>query len=109
MLDQKYREMQLQLDGNNQKLLEDFPAKADKYRNDFYEFQVRQKTLRIQTYTESLSRQHIPKVALPKFRAWGDLLKWILQENVPGEFPFTSGVFRFKRENEDPTRMFAGE
>ncbi len=109
LLDQKLKELQLQLDGNNLKLLEDFPAKAENYRNEFYEFQVRQKTLRIQTYTESLSRQRIPKVALPRFKAWGDLLKWLLQENVPGEFPFTSGVFRFKRENEDPTRMFAGE
>ncbi len=108
-LENKYKEIELLLDGTNRKMLEGFPAKAAQYRNEFYEFKVREKVLRIQTYTESLSRQRIPKVALPKFKAWGDLLKWMLQENVPGEFPFTAGVFRFKRENEDPTRMFAGE
>ncbi|MDQ3051828.1 MAG: methylmalonyl-CoA mutase family protein [Bacteroidota bacterium] len=108
-LENKYREIELLLDGTNRKMIEGFPAKSQQYRNEFYEFKVREKTLRIQTYTESLSRQRIPKVALPKFKAWGDLLKWMLQENVPGEFPFTAGVFRFKRENEDPTRMFAGE
>ena len=65
--------------------------------------------LRIKTHTESLSHSQIPKVALPKYRSWGDILKWSLQENVPGEFPYTSGLFPFKREGEDPTRMFAGE
>jgi methylmalonyl-CoA mutase len=108
-LKKKYTELELLLDGTNRKLLQDFPAKAEQYKKDFYEFKVREKTLRIQTYTESLSRQRIPKVSLPRFRAWGDQLQWLLQENVPGEFPYTAGVFRFKRENEDPTRMFAGE
>ncbi len=108
-LEKKYEEVSLKLDGTNRKLLDDFPVKVEQYRNDFYEFKVREKTLKIQTYSESLSRKRIPKVAFPKYKAWGDLLKWLLQENVPGEFPFTAGVFRFKRENEDPTRMFAGE
>ncbi|MDQ3395807.1 MAG: methylmalonyl-CoA mutase family protein, partial [Bacteroidota bacterium] len=61
------------------------------------------------THTKSLSHTPIPKISLPKYEAWGDLLHWILQENVPGEFPYTAGVFPFKREGEDPTRMFAGE
>lgn len=108
-LEKRYAELELRLDGTNRKLIEEFPVKVEQYRKDFYEFRVREKTLKIQTYSESLSRQRIPKVALPKYKAWGDLLKWMLQENVPGEFPFTAGVFRFKRENEDPTRMFAGE
>jgi methylmalonyl-CoA mutase len=108
-LEVRYRELELRLDGQNRKMLEEFPVKVEQYRNEFYEFRVRDKVLKIQTYTESLSRQRIPKVSLPKYKAWGDLLKWMLQENVPGEFPFTAGVFRFKRENEDPTRMFAGE
>jgi len=108
-LEKKYSELELLLDGTNRKMIEELPLKVEQYRKDFYEFKVREKVLKIQTYTESLSRQRIPKVALPKFKAWGDLLKWMLQENVPGEFPFTAGVFRFKRENEDPTRMFAGE
>ncbi len=109
LLEKRYSELELRLDGTNRKMIEDFPAKVALYRNDFYEFKVRDKTLKIQTYTESLSRQKTPKVAFPKYKAWGDLLHWMLQENVPGEFPFTAGVFRFKRENEDPTRMFAGE
>jgi methylmalonyl-CoA mutase len=72
-------------------------------------FKVRDKEIKIKTHTESLSQLQIPKVALPKYTAWGDILKWNLQENVPGEFPYTAGVFPFKREGEDPTRMFAGE
>ena len=67
------------------------------------------KEIKIKTHTESLSHSQIPKVALPKYSAWGDILQWILQENVPGEFPYTSGLYPFKREGEDPTRMFAGE
>jgi methylmalonyl-CoA mutase len=70
---------------------------------------VRDKEIKIKTHTESLSHQQIPKVCLPKYEAYGDILKWSLQENVPGEFPYTAGVFPFKREGEDPTRMFAGE
>ncbi|MFM8950088.1 MAG: methylmalonyl-CoA mutase family protein, partial [Bacteroidota bacterium] len=108
-LQKRYAELELLLDGKNRKLLEELPAKVALYKNDFYEFRVRDKVLKVKTFSESLSRQHIPKVAFPKFKAWGDLLKWMLQENVPGEFPYTAGVFLFKRENEDPTRMFAGE
>ena len=74
-----------------------------------YSFKVRDKEIKIETHTESLSHSQIPKVALPKYQAWGDILKWNLQENVPGEFPFASGLYPFKREGEDPTRMFAGE
>ena len=101
--------LNLDFDAKNQKIIDEYPEKSKQYKQDFFEFKVREKTLRIKTYTESLSKKKIPKVALPKFEAWGELLRWCLQENVPGEFPFTSGVFRFKRENEDPTRMFAGE
>ncbi|MEO5569998.1 MAG: methylmalonyl-CoA mutase family protein [Bacteroidia bacterium] len=108
-LKNKYAELERSFDGNNKKLLEEFPSKVESYKKDFYEFKVREKVLKIKTFEESLSRNKIPKVVFPKYKAWGDLLKWILQENVPGEFPFTAGVFRFKREGEDPTRMFAGE
>ncbi len=108
-LKKEYASLERNFDGNNKKALEDFPAKAELYKQDFYEFKVREKVLKLKTFDESLSRNRIPKVAFPKYKAWGDLLKWILQENVPGEFPFTAGVFRFKREGEDPTRMFAGE
>jgi methylmalonyl-CoA mutase len=70
---------------------------------------VRDKELKIKTHTESLSHSQIPKVAVPKFEAWGEILQWALQENFPGEFPYTAGIYPFKREGEDPTRMFAGE
>jgi methylmalonyl-CoA mutase len=72
------------------------------YKNEFYVFKVRDKEIKIKTHTESLSHQQIPKVCLPKYEAYGDILKWSLQENVPGEFPYTAGVFPFKREGEDP-------
>jgi methylmalonyl-CoA mutase len=79
------------------------------YKNTEYVFKVRDKEIAIQTHTTSLSGSEIPKISLPKYKAWGDLLKWSLQENVPGKFPYTSGIYPFKRQNEDPTRMFAGE
>ncbi len=74
-----------------------------------YNFQVRDKTISIKTHTTSLSHQEIPKIALPKFTDWGDRLRWLMRENVPGKFPYTSGIYPFKRQGEDPTRMFAGE
>ncbi|WP_318344702.1 methylmalonyl-CoA mutase family protein [Flagellimonas baculiformis] len=83
--------------------------KVERYRSEFYSFKVRDKEIKIKTHTESLSHSQIPKVALPKYKAWGDILQWLLQENVPGEFPYTAGLYPFKREGEDPTRMFAGE
>jgi isobutyryl-CoA mutase len=108
-LEEVYAEVALDLDPKNKKWLEEWPEKVEKYANDFYIFKVRDKEIKVQTYHSSLSNSKIPKVALPKYEAWGDLLKWGLKENVPGEFPYTSGVFPFKREGEDPTRMFAGE
>ncbi|MEM9859587.1 MAG: methylmalonyl-CoA mutase family protein, partial [Bacteroidota bacterium] len=84
-------------------------TKKKLYKDSIYSFKVRDKEIKIQTHTESLSHSQIPKVALPKYQAWGDVLNWSLQENVPGEFPYTAGIYPFKREGEDPTRMFAGE
>jgi methylmalonyl-CoA mutase len=108
-LEKEYEEIKLKLDGHNWKLIESYPALAEAYTKDEFIFKVRDKEIKIQTYYESLSHTKIPKVSSPKYKAWGDLLKWQLQENFPGYFPYTSGVFPFKRENEDPTRMFAGE
>ncbi|MBX0332864.1 methylmalonyl-CoA mutase family protein [Pontibacter sp. HSC-14F20] len=108
-LEQAYAEVELSLDGQNKKILENWKEKVQAYKNEFYIFKVRDKELKIKTHTESLSHLKIPKVSTPRYEAWGDLLKWNLQENVPGEFPYTAGVFPFKREGEDPTRMFAGE
>ncbi|MCS4434386.1 methylmalonyl-CoA mutase family protein [Aquiflexum gelatinilyticum] len=108
-LQEVYAQVELELDPKNKRWLEQWPEKAQKYVDDFYVFKVRDKEIKIQTYYTSLSQSKIPKISLPKYEAWGDLLKWGLTENVPGEFPYTSGVFPFKREGEDPTRMFAGE
>ena len=108
-LESTFEEVKLRLDGQNWKLLETWPTKVAAYKAPEFVFKVRDKEIRIQTHTTSLSNQQIPKVSLPRYTAWGDLLRWQLQENVPGEFPYTAGVFPFKREGEDPTRMFAGE
>ncbi|MGB0836813.1 MAG: methylmalonyl-CoA mutase family protein [Flavobacteriaceae bacterium] len=86
-----------------------FETKFKSYKDPEFIFKVRGKELKIQTHTRTLSHTEIPKISLPTYKAWGDLLTWSLQENVPGEFPFTSGLFPFKRTGEDPTRMFAGE
>lgn len=103
------QKIKLNLDPKNLKLIEDWPSQVKKYKEPVFKFKVRDKEIGIQTHTESLSHLQIPKVSLPRYEAWGDLLKWMLQENVPGEFPYTAGIYPFKREGEDPTRMFAGE
>lgn len=99
----------MNLDPYNWEIITNWDAKVNRYKNPVYNFKVRNKEISIKTHTESLSHTQIPKVALPKYQAWGDILKWTLQENVPGEFPYTSGLYPFKRTGEDPARMFAGE
>jgi isobutyryl-CoA mutase len=101
--------IRLNLDPKNWQIIEGWAAKVAQYKNPVYSFKVRDKEISIQTHSESLSHLQIPKVTLPKYKGWGDVLRWSLQENVPGEFPYTAGLFPFKREGEDPTRMFAGE
>ena len=91
------------------KLITNWPNKLAAYQKDFYEYTVRNKVIKLPMTSKSLSGTRIPKVVLPKYRDWGDILKWQAQENVAGHFPFTAGVFPLKREGEDPTRMFAGE
>ncbi|MCX6243700.1 MAG: methylmalonyl-CoA mutase family protein [Bacteroidetes bacterium] len=93
----------------NQDILKGWQDKVNSYKNDTYVYKVRGKEICVETHTESLSHLKIPKITLPKYKAWGDILKWNLRENVPGEFPYAAGVFPFKRQGEDPTRMFAGE
>lgn len=97
------------LETTNKKLLSQWSSMQDRYSKPFYEFKVRDKIIKQPLTYKSLSGSIISKVYLPKYSDWGDILKWQLQENVPGEFPFTAGVFPLKREGEDPTRMFAGE
>jgi methylmalonyl-CoA mutase len=108
-LQEVYEQVNLEFDPKNWEILKTWEAKREKYRNPVFEFKVRDKVLTLDTHTESLSHLQIPKVVLPKYKSWGDILRWNLQENVPGEFPYTAGLFPFKREGEDPTRMFAGE
>ncbi|WP_108801559.1 methylmalonyl-CoA mutase family protein [Aquimarina sp. Aq107] len=105
----EFDRVKLNLDPHNWETITGWAAKVQKYKDPIYSFKVRDKEIKIETHTESLSHSQIPKVALPKYEAWGDILKWCLQENVPGEFPFASGLYPFKRTGEDPTRMFAGE
>ena len=102
-------QLELDLDPHNKKLLEEWDAKKANYEGDTFTYEVRGKKIEVETKTETLSHSKVPKVSLPKYEGWGDVLKWSLQENVPGEFPYTAGVFPFKRKGEDPTRMFAGE
>ena len=91
------------------KLITNWDNKIKAYSQDFYEYKVRDKVIKQPMTSISLSGTKIPKVVLPKYKDWGDLLRWQGQENFPGSFPFTSGVFPLKRDGEDPTRMFAGE
>jgi len=105
----EFDRVKLGLDPYNWEIILGWSEKVDKYKNPIYSFKVRDKEIKIETHTESLSHTQIPKVALPKYQAWGDILRWCLQENVPGEFPYTSGLYPFKRTGEDPARMFAGE
>ncbi|MBX2965779.1 MAG: methylmalonyl-CoA mutase family protein [Cyclobacteriaceae bacterium] len=109
ILQAEFDRIKLNLDPKNWKLIEEWTDKVKKYKEPVFKFKVRDKEIGIQTHTESLSHTQIPKVVLPKYSSWGDLLRWSLQENVPGEFPYTAGIYPFKREGEDPTRMFAGE
>ena len=86
-----------------------WPKTRAAYAGDEYVVKIRDKEIRTALTTTSLSGTKIRKVVLPKYEDEGEILRWQLTENVPGSFPFTGGVFAFKRENEDPTRMFAGE
>ena len=104
-----YDRIKKDLDPHNWEKLQHWEQTVKRYKDPVYTFQVRGKNIDIKTHTESLSHTQIPKVALPKYRSWGDILRWLLLENVPGEYPYTAGIYPFKREGEDPTRMFAGE
>jgi isobutyryl-CoA mutase len=109
LLLQQFDKIKMNLDPHNWEIILTWNDKIQQYKNPIYTFKVRDKEIKIDTHIKSLSHSQIPKVALPKYQSWGDILKWNLQENVPGEFPFTSGLYPFKREGEDPSRMFAGE
>ena len=105
----QFEKVKMNFNPYNWEIILNWAEKVQKYKDPIYTFKVRDKEINIETHSESLSHSQIPKIALPKYQAWGDLLRWNLQENVPGEFPFTAGLYPFKRTGEDPTRMFAGE
>lgn len=109
LLLKEFDRVKMNLDPYNWEIILTWKEKVDKYKNPVYTFKVRDREIKMATHTESLSHTQIPKIALPKYQAWGDILRWSLQENVPGEFPFAAGLYPFKREGEDPSRMFAGE
>jgi methylmalonyl-CoA mutase len=108
-LQEVYAKVEMDLDPKNKHLLENWEAKKQQYIGDYYTYKVRDKELKIKTHTESLSHLQIPKVSVPRYEAWGEILQWALAENFPGEFPYAAGIYPFKREGEDPARMFAGE
>jgi methylmalonyl-CoA mutase len=105
----QFEKIKMNFDPYNWEVILNWQEKVQKYKDPIYTFKVRDNEINIETHSESLSHSQIPKISLPKYEAWGDLLRWNLQENVPGEFPYTAGLYPFKRTGEDPTRMFAGE
>lgn len=105
----KYNAALASLSADGQTLLSGIPALRSAYTDEANVYKVRNREIRVENYTETLSGLPVPKVALPTTDDWGTWLKWRWLENVPGEFPFTAGVFPYKRKGEDPTRMFAGE
>ena len=108
-LRQRYNETLDELEPQARKMLQEIPALIKSYTDKENVYTVRGREIRVENYQETLSGNHVPKVALPESDDWSTLLKWRWLENVPGQFPFTAGVFPYKRTGEDPTRMFAGE
>ena len=108
-LQERYDSQWEMLDGKIKILLNEWEDVKKAYTADEYIYLVRNKEIKVPTFTTSLSHTKIPKISLPRYSDWGDIVRWCCQENVPGKFPFTAGVFPFKRTGEDPTRMFAGE
>jgi methylmalonyl-CoA mutase len=108
-LEEEYARVELDFDGHNRKILDTWEERKKQYQGEYYIFKVRDKEIKIKAHYESLSHTQISKIAVPRFKGWGDILQWNLQENFPGDFPYTAGIYPFKREGEDPTRMFAGE
>jgi methylmalonyl-CoA mutase len=109
LLFREFTRVKMDLNPYNWEIILNWHAKKDSYKKEHFSYKVRGKEIRLETHSESLSHLQIPKISLPKYDAWGEILWWNLEENVPGEFPYTAGLFPFKRTGEDPTRMFAGE
>ncbi|MFC7300346.1 methylmalonyl-CoA mutase family protein [Cognatiluteimonas weifangensis] len=108
-LRQRYNDALQSLDAEALKLLREWPARLQSITADVNEYQVRSKTIRVDNYRETLSHQSVPKIAAPTYRSWGELLTFLQKENLPGAYPYTGGVYPYRRSGEDPIRMFAGE
>jgi len=108
-LEASFDRVKMDFDPHNWEIIQNWEAKKESFGGDTYSFKVRDKIIEVAASSKTLSQQRVPKVAMPQFRSWREIVKWSLQENVPGEFPYTAGIYPFKREGEDPTRMFAGE
>ena len=108
-LRQRYNDAIQSLNSEALKLLRDWPARLKSITDEVNEYQVRDKTIRVENYRESLSHQMVPKIAAPTYRSWGELLTFLQKENLPGAYPYTGGVYPYRRTGEDPIRMFAGE
>ncbi|MFY8061599.1 MAG: methylmalonyl-CoA mutase, partial [Arenimonas sp.] len=109
LLRQRYQESVKALSAEAVHLLREWPQKMKSVTDEFNEYRVRDKVIRVDNYRESLSQQKIPKIAAPKFTGWGELLVFLSKENLPGHYPYTGGVYPYRRSGEDPIRMFAGE
>ena len=108
-LRQRYQETLKELSTEAIALMRDWPARKEAVRTEEFSYQVRGKEVTGANYRESLSHQKIPKIAAPSFRDWGEMLAFLMKENLPGAYPYTGGVYPYRRLGEDPTRMFAGE
>jgi methylmalonyl-CoA mutase len=108
-LEKLYEECKKQLHHETAQTLDSWQKKKENYRTPHYTYTVRNKEIKVENFTESLSHQQIPKIGVPQFQDYGEIVRWSMTENFPGEFPYTAGIYPFKREGEDPTRMFAGE
>ncbi len=108
-LEAEFKRLRQDLDGDVWRWIEEWPEIRRQYVEDDYTYKVRDKVIKVNTYVKSLSGTMIPVVALPVAKDWGTLVNWVTQENLPGRFPYTAGIYPFKRKGEDPTRMFAGE
>ena len=108
-LRQRYNDAVQALTSENLRNLREWPARLKSITDEVTEYQVRGKTIRVENYRESLSHQKIPKIAAPTYKSWGELLTFLGKENLPGYYPYTGGVYPYRRSGEDPIRMFAGE
>jgi methylmalonyl-CoA mutase len=108
-LRQRYNDAVQSLTNENLKLLRGWPQRLKSITDEVTEYQVRDKTIRVENYRESLSHQKVPKIAAPTYKSWGELLVFLGKENLPGSYPYTGGVYPYRRTGEDPIRMFAGE